>query len=81
MQTKTGWRCCRQGALLLSETLKERDAQIELKRVREMALAGEDAHWLEQIERTRENEVLNDQKLARERIDRMTDAARFQKAQ
>ncbi len=70
-----------QGALLLTEVLKEREAQLELKRLKEAALAGQDQDWLEKARREYEESILRDQNEAQKRMLRMKDTASFQKAQ
>ena len=70
-----------QGALLLTEVLKEREAQLELKRLKEAASEGQDLEWVEQAQREYEEGILRDQQDAAKRIEKAHRNASFQKAQ
>ena len=61
--------------------MKEREAQIELKRLKEKASAGQDKEWLELARREYEEGILKDQDQARQRIGKAGETASFQKAQ
>ena len=67
--------------MVLTEVLKEREAQIELRRLKEKASAGKDNEWLHLARREYEEGILKDQDEARERIHKAADTASFQKAQ
>jgi len=69
------------GALLLTEVLKEREAQLELKRLKEKALEGQDNDWLEKARKDYEEGILRDQEQARKQIAQLKDTAKFQTAQ
>lgn len=68
-------------ALMLTEVLKEREAQIELKKLQEKANEGKDAEWLQLAKREHENAILQDQEKARQRIHATKDNQRFLSAQ
>lgn len=70
-----------QSALMLTEVLKEREAQIELKRLQEKASEGKDAEWLQLAKREHETAILQDQEKARQRIDATKTNQRFLTAQ
>ena len=70
-----------QGALLLTEVLKEREAQIELKNAREAANQGKDKELLKRHERELEEGILADQEKAVGRLRARKDIAEFQKSQ
>ena len=65
----------------MTEVLKEREAQIELKRLKEKASAGKDREWLDLARHEYEEGTLKDQDEARERIRKASENASFQKAQ
>lgn len=69
------------GALVMTEVLKERDAQLELKRLMDEGNKGEDKEEAARIARDLEEEILRDQKEAAERHREAMEAARFQKQQ
>ncbi|CAH1789509.1 unnamed protein product [Owenia fusiformis] len=69
------------GALMLTEVLKEREAQLELKALKEKANEGKDKAWLEKAQKDYEEGVLEDQRKAQIRIDATRKNAMFQKAQ
>lgn len=55
-------------ALMLTEVLKEREAQLELKRLKEQASHGKDKEWLDIAKREHEEAIRQDQSKAAERI-------------
>lgn len=57
-----------QSALTLTEVLKERDAQVEFKQLKNAAMQGQDRAYLEQAQRDLEEAIRNDQEEARKRI-------------
>jgi len=69
------------GALLLTEVLKEREAQLELTRLKEGAVARQDKEWLEIARRDYEEGILRDQAQAGKSIKLTRDHADFQKLQ
>ncbi|XP_071108770.1 cilia- and flagella- associated protein 210-like [Haliotis cracherodii] len=69
------------GALLLTEVLKEREAQLELKQLKERANEGKDQEWLEITRREYEEGIQKDHAKAAERISAARETADFQKAQ
>ncbi|XP_074659514.1 cilia- and flagella- associated protein 210-like [Tubulanus polymorphus] len=69
------------GALLLTEVLKEREAQLELKSLMSKADEGRDREWLEQTQREMEHGIREDQQAALQRLVKRKDCADFQKAQ
>ncbi|XP_062566128.1 cilia- and flagella- associated protein 210-like [Saccostrea cucullata] len=68
-------------ALMLTEVLKEREAQIELKKLKEKASEGKDAEWLQKARREHENAILHDQERAKERIKASKENEKFLTAQ
>ena len=70
-----------QSALLQVEVLKERDAQLELKKLKEQAFKGQDDQWLQLAQQQHEQAILDDQKEAIERIHGVKETAEFQKRQ
>ncbi|KAL5007785.1 hypothetical protein ScPMuIL_016591 [Solemya velum] len=68
-------------ALMLTEVLKERDAQLELKVLKEKASEGKDREWLEHGLREYEEGVRQDQTKAIDRINAARDVADFQRSQ
>lgn len=70
-----------QSALMLTEVLKEREAQLELKRLKEQASHGKDREWLEQAQREHEEAIRQDQAKAAGRIIAAADNQKFLKAQ
>lgn len=66
---------------MLTEVLKEREAQIELKRLQEKASEGKDAEWLKLAKREHENAILHDQEKAKERINASKDHQMFLSSQ
>ena len=66
---------------MLTEVLKEREAQIELKKLKESASAGKDKEWLERSRRGYEDGILRDQEEAVKRMQKLKITADFQKAQ
>jgi hypothetical protein len=66
---------------MLTEVLKEREAQIELKRLQEKASEGKDAEWLNLAKREHENAILQDQSRAKDRINAAKDHQKFLTAQ
>ena len=67
--------------MLLTEVLKERDAQLELMKLKEKANEGKDKEWLERARKEYEEEILRDQDAAAQRIKASRENAAFQKAQ
>ena len=63
------------------EVLKERDAQLELKKLKEQAFKGQDDQWLQLAQQQHEQAILDDQKEAIERIHGVKETAEFQKRQ
>ena len=70
-----------QSALLLTEVLKEREAQLELKRLKSAAGQGQYKEYLEAAQRDYEEAILKDQQEARHRMDMTRETANFQKSQ
>ncbi|XP_077978349.1 cilia- and flagella- associated protein 210-like [Glandiceps talaboti] len=69
------------GALLLTEVLKEREAQIELKKAKERASAGKDKDLLARHQRELEMGILEDQAKALTAIEERRQTKEFQLAQ
>ncbi|KAK2148070.1 hypothetical protein LSH36_518g02010 [Paralvinella palmiformis] len=69
------------GALILTEVLKERDAQLELKALKEKANNGNDKEWSMQSQQELEKATLKAQMEALEQKQKMREIAVFQKAQ
>ncbi|XP_070566721.1 cilia- and flagella- associated protein 210-like [Ptychodera flava] len=69
------------GALLLTEVLKEREAQIELKRAKERASAGKDKELLARHQRELEMGILEDQAKALRAIEEKRKIQGFQREQ
>lgn len=69
------------GALLLTEVLKEREAQIDLKMAREAANMGKDKDTLIRMQRELEEGILADQEKAINRVRERKKIAEFQKYQ
>ena len=70
-----------QGALVLTEVLKERDAQVELKRLRKAASAGQDKEYLMKAQQDLEEGIKHDQEQALKRLKLNRNTAAFQLAQ
>lgn len=70
-----------QSALQLTEVLKEREAQIELKRLKEKATEGQDAEYLNHTRKEYEQSIKDDQSKAMERILAAQNNRQFQVAQ
>ena len=66
---------------MLTEVLKERDAQLELKRLQAMASEGKDQEWLVKAKREHEEAIRLDQGQAVERIKAAKTNQNFLKAQ
>ena len=66
---------------MLTEVLKERDAQLELKRLQAMASEGKDKEWLERAKREHEEAIRQDQVQAFDRIKAAKTNQNFLKAQ
>lgn len=64
-------------ALRLTEVLKERDAQIELKILKAKAQEGQDKEWLEKTQRELEDSICRDQEHARKRMQAALDNRDF----
>lgn len=60
--------CWFQSALQLTEVLKERDAQLEFRQLKEAAAQGKDRAYLEQVQRDLEEAIRKDQYDAQQRI-------------
>jgi len=69
------------GALILTEVLKEREAQLELNRLKEAAEQGQDKVWLDKARREYEEGILRDQQNALDTILQKKETAKFQKTQ
>jgi hypothetical protein len=70
-----------QSALLLTEVMKEREAQIELKKMREEGRANQDRGYLEKQRRDLEQQIqAEEEEKLRVRLENMK-TAEFQKAQ
>ncbi|ESP01910.1 hypothetical protein LOTGIDRAFT_225029 [Lottia gigantea] len=69
------------GALLLTEVLKEREAQIELKKVKKQAIAGKDEDWLRLAQQEYEEGIRRDQEKAATRIKNTLETRSFQQLQ
>lgn len=66
---------------MLTEVLKEREAQLELKRLKDQASQGKDKEWLEKARQEYEEAIRQDQTKAAERIIAAADNQNFLKAQ
>lgn len=64
-------------ALKLTEVLKERDAQIELKILKAKAQDGQDREWLEKTTREYEDSIHRDQENARKRMQAANENCEF----
>lgn len=69
------------GALLLTEVLKEREMQIELKKARKAASGGKDKDALLRHQKDLELGILEDHKKATEALKERQEIAEFQKEQ
>ena len=70
-----------QGALLLTEVLKERDAQLDLKMAREAAMEGNDRELFLRAQRELEEGILADQEKALKRMQDRKANSEFQTQQ
>ncbi len=70
-----------QGALVLTEVLKEREAQLELKRLRSAATAGKDMEWAMKEKQEVEEANRREQEKALKRLEMHREAADVQRAQ
>ena len=70
-----------QSALVLSEVLKERDAQVEMKRLRKAANAGQDMDWAEKERHEIEEANRVEREKAIQRLRENQETAEFQLAQ
>ncbi|KAK3104153.1 hypothetical protein FSP39_024871 [Pinctada imbricata] len=68
-------------ALMLTEVLKERDAQLELKKLKELASQGKDKEWYDKARREYELAIIQDQDRARNRIHAAKETQQFHVAQ
>ncbi|XP_013402738.1 coiled-coil domain-containing protein 173-like [Lingula anatina] len=68
-------------ALMFTEVLKEREAQLELKRLKEKAYEGKDNDWLDKQRKDYEDGIRDDQRKALQRLQEREEVAEFQKAQ
>lgn len=66
---------------MLTEVLKERDAQVEFNELKKVALAGQDRAYLELAQRELEDSIRKDQESALTRIGAARNNAEFLKAQ
>jgi len=66
---------------MLTEVLKEREAQLELKRLKEQASVGKDKEWLERARQEYEEAIRIDQAKAADRIIAAGENQQFLKAQ
>lgn len=66
---------------MLTEVLKEREAQLELKRLKEQASMGKDKEWLDRAKQEYEEAIRKDQAKAAERIVAAAENQKFLKAQ
>lgn len=66
---------------MLTEVLKEREAQLELKRLKDQASQGKDKEWLERARHDYEEAIRQDQAKAAERILAASENQKFLKAQ
>ena len=66
---------------MLTEVLKEREAQLELKRLKEQASVGKDKEWLERARQEYEEAIRIDQAKAADRIVAAGENQQFLKAQ
>lgn len=64
-------------ALMYTEVLKERDAQVELNRLKVKAREGEDREWLEKARREYEDSIRRDHENARKRMEAANENAGF----
>ena len=71
----------KQSALMLTEVLKEREAQLELKRLQSLASEGKDKEWLDKARREHEEAIKLDQESAMDRIKAAKTNQNFLKAQ
>ncbi|XP_071960010.1 cilia- and flagella- associated protein 210-like [Antedon mediterranea] len=69
------------GALLLTEVLKEREAQIELKKRRDEQFKGKDKNLLQKYQKDLESGILEDHKKAMKALKERKDISDFQKRQ
>ncbi|KAK3592985.1 hypothetical protein CHS0354_023210 [Potamilus streckersoni] len=69
------------GALMLTEVLKEREAQLELKKLQARANEGKDKEYMALAQREYEEAIQQDQMRAMERLAAAKEAEDFQKAQ
>lgn len=70
-----------QSALQLTEVLKERDAQLEFRQLKEAAAQGKDRAYLEQQQRDLEEAIRRDQLEAQKHIEAAKKNTKFVKAQ
>ncbi|XP_060066979.1 cilia- and flagella- associated protein 210-like [Ylistrum balloti] len=68
-------------ALMLTEVLKEREAQIELKKLKQKANEGQDIEYLKRAQREYDEAIQADQHKAMERIQAAKHTAQFQMSQ
>ena len=66
---------------MLTEVLKEREAQLELQKLCQAASAGKDKEWQLKAQKDLEEGIVRDQEEAFRRIHQNRDTAAFQKAQ
>ncbi|XP_055959435.1 cilia- and flagella- associated protein 210 [Patella vulgata] len=69
------------GALLLTEVLKEREAQLDLKKMKDRANDGKDKEWLERVRREYEEGIQREQAKAQVRLNAAAETCDFQKLQ
>ena len=66
---------------MLTEVLKEREAQLELKRLQTQASEGQDKEWLDKARQEHELAIRQDQEQAYKRIKASKENQHFLKAQ
>ena len=66
---------------MLTEVLKEREAQLELKRLQEQASEGKDQEWVDKARVEHEMAIKQDQEQAYDRIKAAKENQNFLKAQ
>ena len=66
---------------MLTEVLKEREAQLELKRLQAQASEGQDKEWLDKARQEHELAIRQDQEQAYKRIKASKENQHFLKAQ
>lgn len=62
---------------MLTEVLKERDAQVELNKLKIEAAKNNDVEWLQKAQREYEDSIRRDQENARKRMEAADENATF----